>query len=178
MAIKEVLGLYPDLDSAVAATDALREAGFERSEIEVLSNAPFPEGTFGEESGIHRLFIFPLIGACCGFAAGLLITGGTQLAYPLLTGGKPLFSIPPMVIIMYEGTMLGALIFTVLGVLFESRLPWIGKALYDPRITAGYIGILVRTAPERVSAAINALQKAKPEDILTEDGRVSLASSS
>lgn len=172
MAIREVLGIYRDLDSAVAAADALREAGFERAEFEVLSNAPYPEGTFGEESGIHRLFVFPLIGACCGFAAGLLITGGTQLANPLVTGGKPLLSIPPMIIIMYEGTMLGALIFTVLGVLFESRLPWIGKALYDTRITAGYIGILVRTAPERESLAISALRKANPEDVLTEGGSV------
>jgi hypothetical protein len=172
MAIREVLGLYRDLDSAVAAADALRDAGFSRSEFEVLSNAPYPEGTFGEESGIHRLFLFPLIGAACGFAAGLLITGGTQLSYPLLTGGKPLLSIPPMLIIMYEGTMLGALIFTVLGVLFESRLPWIGRALYDPRITQGYIGILVHTAPEREAGAIEALRKANPEDILTEEGPV------
>jgi len=68
--------------------------------------------------------------------------------------------------------MLGALIFTVLGVLFESRLPWIGRALYDPRITQGYIGILVHTAPEREAGAIEALRKANPEDILTEEGPV------
>jgi len=172
MAVRGVLGVFKDLDTAIAGVDALNELGYKRDDFEVLTNAPYPEGTFGEESGMHRLGLFPLVGAACGFAVGLLITGATQMAYPLVTGGKPLFSIPPMIIIMYEGTMLGALIFTVLGVLFESRLPWIGRALYDPRITAGYIGILVRTAPEREAKAIEALQKANPEDILTENGNV------
>ena len=81
MATQGVLGVYKDLDTAVGAVDALDDIGITRSDFEVLSNAPFPEGTFGEEHGLHRLGLFPIVGASIGFAVGLLITGGTQISY-------------------------------------------------------------------------------------------------
>ncbi|MBX6341724.1 MAG: DUF3341 domain-containing protein [Thermomicrobiaceae bacterium] len=165
MAVRSVLGLFRDLDSAVKAVDGLAEIGIGRRDFEVLSNAPFPEGAFGEEHTMHRLGLFPLIGAACGFSVGLLITGGTQIAYPLMTGGKPLFSIPPMIIIMYEGTMLAAVIFTVIGVLFESRLPRIGRSLYDPRISDGYIGIVAHATDENYQRAADVMRSAGAEDV-------------
>jgi hypothetical protein len=169
MAFREVLGVYKDLDTAVAATDAFADAGFTREDFDVLTNAPYPEGAFGEEPGRHRLFMFPLIGAASGFSVGLLITAGTQLAYPLVTYGMPLLSIPPMIVIMYEGTMLGALIFTVIGVLFESRLPRLRLGVYDPRITAGSIGILARVPDDRLDAAAAALRSVEHENIVSEN---------
>ena len=67
------------------------------------------------------ILLWGLAGAACGIMLGLLVAVGSQLAYPLVTGGKPILSVPPMVIIMYEGTilgaMLGAIIFPVVGVI-------------------------------------------------------------
>lgn len=171
MAVRGVLGLFENVDTAVAGVDALDEMGFGRSDFEVLSNCPFPEGAFGEEQEMHRLGLFPLVGAACGFATGLLITGATQMAYPLVTGGKPLFSIPPMIIIMYEGTLLAAVLFTVIGVLFESRLPRLGSSLYDTRITAGYIGILLHSPEEQAEAVAAAMRRAGAEDAILEPQR-------
>lgn len=139
---RSLLGLYADADSAARAVTALRQAGVQQGDIEILTDTPYPEGAFGEQHVQHRLYVFPLIGAACGFAVGLLLTIGTQIDYPLVTGGKPILSIPPMFNVMYEGTMLGAIIFTVLGIIFESRLPWFGGTPYDPRISAGMIGVL------------------------------------
>jgi hypothetical protein len=165
MALRDVLGLYSDLDSAIAGVDKLAEVGIERKDFEVLSNAPYPEGAFGHDHSTSRLGLWPVVGACCGFAVGLLITGGTQVVYPMVTDGKPLFSIPPMVIIMYEGTMLAAVIFTVLGAIFESRLPRFVRDVYDTRITDGYIGILVHSPEDRVNSAVEAMQSTGAEDI-------------
>ena len=75
-----------------------------------------------------------------------------------------------MTIIMYENTMLGAIIFTVLGVLFESRLPRRNLGLYDERITEGYIGVIVDCPEERATAAESALQGAGAEEIKREEG--------
>jgi len=94
-----------------------------------------------------------------------VLTSGTQLAYPLVTGGKPVLSIPPMSIIMYEGTMLGAIIFTVIGIIIESRLPRIFMGAYDERITEGYIGVTVTTSEERVGPAEEVLKASGAEDI-------------
>lgn len=165
MALRDVLGLYSDLDAAVAGVDKLAEVGIQREDFEVLSNAPYPEGAFGHDHSTSRLGLWPVVGATCGFAVGLLITGGTQVVYPMVTDGKPLFSIPPMVIIMYEGTMLAAVIFTVLGAIFESRLPRFVRDVYDTRITDGYIGILVHSPEERVNSAVEALRATGAEDV-------------
>lgn len=170
MARTEVLGLFREAEAAAEAVSQLKAAGFTPQELEVLTGAPYPEGAFGEQVGRHRLFAFPLIGAASGLAVGLLLTAGTQISYPIVTGGKPILSIPPMAIIMYEGMMLGAIIFTVLGVIFESRLPRLRLGLYDPRITEGYIGVLVSSRSDRIGAAHRVLQQAGAEDIKSEHG--------
>ncbi|SVA37998.1 uncharacterized protein METZ01_LOCUS90852 [marine metagenome] len=163
MAKKSVLGLYTEEDSAADALDNLRDAGFEEGEYELLTGTPYPEGTFGEAEPEHHLFRWPLIGAACGFTGGLIITAGTQMAYPLITGGKPILSIPPMAIIMYEGTMLGAIIFTIIGIIFESRLPRLFMGAYSEKITEGHIGVTVTTDEGRTGVAEEALKEAGAE---------------
>ena len=163
---RSVLGLFTDENVVADAMDALSEAGYaQNTEYEVLTGTPYPEGTFGEAEPVHKLFRWPLIGAACGFVVALILTAGTQLAYPLVTGGKPILGIPPMTIIIYEGSMLGAIIFTVIGILFESRLPNPMMGLYDPRITEGYIGVLVDCPSERIGATVALLQQAGAEEV-------------
>ena len=139
-----VLGLYAAPESAADAMAALRAAGFAASDLEVLTDSPYPEGAFGEPPVHHHLYVFPIVGAACGLIVGLLFTIAAQLAYPEIQGGKPLLSIPPMINILYEATLLGAIVVTVAGVIFESRLPDFGGDPYDARISEGHIGILVR----------------------------------
>lgn len=165
MNVKSVIGLFAEPDPAADAMDALSEAGFTQGEYEILTGTPYPEGTFGEAEPVHKLYRFPLLGAACGFALGLVLTVGAQLAYPVVTGGKPILSVPPMAIVMYEGTMLGAIIMTVFGIVFESRLPRMFMGAYDDRITEGYIGIVVTTQKDRIADAENVLKKAGSEDI-------------
>ncbi|MSP78660.1 MAG: DUF3341 domain-containing protein [Dehalococcoidia bacterium] len=163
MANASILGVFKDVDSAVAGADNLNAAGF--NDFEVLSGSPYPEGAFGEKPPRHKLYVFPLIGAMCGFTVGLLLTAGTQIAYPMVTGGKPILSLPPMAIISYEGTMLGAVLFTILGVIFESRLPRPRLGLYDTRITEGYIGLFVTAPEEQIARAEKALRDGRAVDV-------------
>ena len=162
---RSVIGLFTLEDKAADALDALNASGFSDGEYEVLTGTPYPEGTFGESEPVHKLFRFPLIGAVCGFIIGLAFTAGTQLAFPLVTGGKPILSIPPMAIIMYELTLLGAILFTIIGILFESKLPRIFMGAYDTRITEGYIGVAVTTEQERIAKAEEVLRNSGAEDI-------------
>ncbi len=164
----QMLGLFKEAEEAAAATESLEEAGYGSDNFDVLTGSPYPEGAFGERESHHRLYVFPFIGALLGFSTAMLLTVGTQLAYPLVTGGKPILSLPTMVIIAYEGTMLGAILFTVLGVLFESRLPNLRPGIYDPRITEGYIGITLECPEDRVNAVEQLFQRAGAEEVLQE----------
>jgi hypothetical protein len=167
-----LLGLYREPEAVAQALDDLRAAGFPGDDLTILSDCPYPAGAFGEEPVRHRLPLFPLVGAGAGFAFGLLVTIGTQLAYPLVTGGKPILAIPPMINVLFELTMLGAILATVLGILFESRLPDLSPAPYDPRISEGYLGVLVTRIPgnRRHEAAERALRAAGAVDVIAGAG--------
>ena len=161
-----LLAIFREPDAVAGAVRALRAAAFAARDLTVLSSAPYPEGTFGEEPEPHRLYVFPFVGAACGFAVGLLVTIGTQLAFPMVTGGKPLLSIPPMLNVLFEATLLGAIVFTVAGVIFESRLPSFSGLPHDPRIADGYLGLAVR-AETRQAEAERLLREHGAVDIVT-----------
>lgn len=159
-----VLGLYKETDAAADAVESLQTAGFAPHQYDVLTGSPYPEGAFGEEHIKHRLYVFPFIGALCGLTIAILLTVATQLAYPIVTGGKPILALPAMTIIGYEGTLLGAILFTVIGIIFESRLPRTG-GLYDTRITEGWIGVIVKCDDDLLGRAEEALNKAGAEEV-------------
>ena len=165
---QQLLGVFEDAEQVADAMTNLKESGFPVEDLDIYSGSPYPEGSFGEQEPQHRVYVWPFIGAICGFTVALLFTAGTQISYPLVTGGKPLLSIPPMTIFLYEGTMLGAIVFTVMGVLFESRLPKRRLGLYDTRITEGYVGILVSCPAERSPQAEQIMRAAGAEDVRSE----------
>ena len=170
MANRSVLALYGDADSAAQGARGLRDAGFTNDDYEVMTGNPYPEGAFGEHVKKNKLFRFSLFGAFIGFSTAFFFVFATQAAFPLVTGGKPILAIPASMIIMYEFTLLFAMIFTVLGVIFESRLPRPSGPgpLYDTRITLGYIGLLVTVDESRLAGAQQALQQGGAEDVVSE----------
>ena len=168
MARLPILGLFEDANYAAEAGDALQQAGVEQQDYDFLTDAPYPEGAFGERPEPHRLYVFPLLGALVGLTIGIMLTSMTQMAFPLVQGGKPILSLPPMAVVTYESTMLSAIIFTIIGILFESRLPKLKMGLYDTRITEGYIGVLVMAEEEQLSQVSAILTQAGAVDVVRE----------
>ena len=161
MATRSILGLFQQPEPAADAMDGLKEAGFELGTFDVLTGTPYPEGAFGEHVPQHRLFRYPAFGAIIGFTLAVFLTSVTQLAYPMVTGGKPILSIFAMLIIMYEMTMLAGVIATVVGIVIESRLPNMKPGIYDTRITEGWIGVVVTFDDDsKVADAEGVLNKA------------------
>lgn len=168
MAKQAILGLFQDAESAASAGDGLKAAGIPDTEYDFLTDSPYPEGALGEREEKHRLYLYPFIGALLGLTSGVMITSMTQVAYPLVTGGKPILSLPPMAIICYEGTMLGAILFTVIGIVFESRLPKFRLGIYDNRITQGLLGLRVNAEAEQRPQVMQIMNAAGAVDVKTE----------
>jgi hypothetical protein len=168
MSTQSILGLFQQPEPAADAMDGLKEAGFELGTFDVLTGTPYPEGAFGEHVPQHRLFRYPAFGAIIGFTLAVFLTSVTQLAYPMVTGGKPILSIFAMLIIMYEMTMLAGVIATVVGIVIESRLPNMKPGIYDTRITEGWIGVVITFDDDsKVDSAKGVLNAAGAVEIKT-----------
>ncbi len=165
---EQLLALFRNDSHAALATEKLEKIGVSQDDIEIMTGAPYPEGAFGEHDKGMRLYVFPFIGAICGLTAALLLTIGTQMSYPLVTGGKPILALPAMAVICYEGMMLGAILFTVIGIIFESRLPRLKLGLYDERITEGYVALLINCDEKNKSSIEQQLSISGANEIRSE----------
>ncbi len=70
-----------------------------------------------------RVRHFALFGALGGFGGGFLFAALTALDWPIVTGGKPIVSVPPFLLIGYLMTILFGSLLSFAGFLLLSRLP-------------------------------------------------------
>ncbi len=99
-----VLGSFAEPSAAARAVRALKAAGF--ADVRTAMPAPFPEvvAAIGKPRSPIDFVTFP--GALVGLLCGIGLTVGTSVAWPLVTGGKPIVSVPPFVIVIFEVTVL------------------------------------------------------------------------
>jgi hypothetical protein len=143
-----VVGFFSQVDDVARGVRRLREAGFAGRDVTVISAIPYPEGAFETDTGRSWIRPIALLGGILGAIAGTSLVVWASLSYPLPTGGKPVVSIPPMLVITYELTVLSVMLFSLFRFLYEARLPSTGGKLYDPRIADGMIGLIVRCETE------------------------------
>jgi hypothetical protein len=70
-----------------------------------------------------RLRYFALIGGLGGFGGGFALAAFTALDWPIITGGKPIVSVPPFLLIGYLMTILFGSLISFAGFLLLARLP-------------------------------------------------------
>jgi hypothetical protein len=137
-----VLGIFAEIDAAVEAIDNLKAAGLTR--IETFSPMPSHDLEHAMHPPASPVRMFTLVGGLTGAATGFALPTLTSLDWPLVTGGKPIISIPPMVIIAFELTILFAALSTVAGLFINARLPRArSQVIYDPSFSAGNFGVFV-----------------------------------
>ena len=156
-----LLGLFHEATPTADTIDELRDLGVPDEQITIMSGIPYRAEMLGRGRATERLIPIALFGAVGGLLTALFLTVGTPLLYPIHVGGQPLIPIPPSLIIVFELTMLGAMLATFAGILAESRFPFFGRRAYDFRITEGHIGLLAR---------VDAAQHDRAEEILTAHG--------
>jgi len=166
MAAGGVLGVFAHVDTTVRAIRDLRAQGF--TDFTVYSPVPVEEieAVREENRPVSPVRLFTLIGGLTGIITGFGLTIWSALKWGLVTGGKPVVSIPPFVIIAFElGILLGGLS-TLLAILVLGKLPALRRSpTYDPRFTVDRFGIAVTCGPERAPAAGRCLSQAGAEEV-------------
>ncbi len=87
--------------------------------------------------------LFTLIGGMTGCLAGLAMTFWMSLDWPLLVGGKPIATVPPYVVFMFELMVLIGALSTVTGLVLLSLAKRTTGLAYDPSFSDDRIGIFV-----------------------------------
>jgi hypothetical protein len=163
MADARLLAVYRDAASAARALHALRERGLLR--VETVSPVPAPAlqaAGFGRPSPVR---VFTLAGGALGCIAGLALSIWTSLSWPLMTGGKPIVSLPAFLIIAFELAILLGALSTLCGFLLQARLPRKTGAAYDPRFSEDRYGVLVTAGEGDAAGARELLDAAGAEEV-------------
>jgi Alternative complex III, ActD subunit len=167
MAGSTVLGVFAHVDTATRAIRELRA----REVRAIATYSPVPLDEFEEALtgyGLPRspVRLFTLVGALTGTTAGFALTIWTALKWNLITGGKPVVSIPPFVVIAFELTILLGGLCTLLGLFVTARLPSLRTVpQYDPRFSADRFGVEVTCAPSERAAVEDVLRRAGAEEV-------------
>ena len=115
---------------------------------------------------VSRVRLFTLIGGLTGTVSGFVLTIWSALQWGLVTGGKPIASIPPFVVIAFELTILFGGLATVLGMMLLARLPRLRQSPgYDPRFSNDRFGVAVRCAAGRGASVADVLRGAGAEEV-------------
>lgn len=147
-----VYALYSDGNRAQEAVNALRSAGVSDADITVISAEPMEHYEFGEMHQSTTMWTIASLGGLLGMLTAVWLSRFTELDWPLNTGGMPIVAWWPNLIIIFELTMLGAIVATVATVVVAGGLLRKRPALYDPAVSDGKI--LVGVESPRDAAAI------------------------
>jgi len=151
-----IYGLYSDPTTAQRAVDNLRSAGLSDADITVISSEPFEHFEFGHRDAKTAMPWIAAAAGLFGMVASYYLLGLSQMSWPLKTSGMPIVPLWTNLIIIFEMTMLSAIIATVITLLVTAGLPSRGGKLYDPEVSDGYILVGVENPSDaaRLEAAL------------------------
>jgi len=149
--MKAVYALFTGPEAAQQAVDALRSAGAADHDIVVMSSEPFEEFEFSHRDKATWLHWIAGAGGVVGLTAGYFLTTTTQQLWPLRTSGMPIVATWPNTIVVFEMTMLGAIVATVVALFITAKLPSRLPRLYDSAVSDGYILVGVNGPAEALA---------------------------
>ena len=169
-----ILGIFAEIDATTDAIGRLRTSGMR--DFVVFSPMPHHDLEHAVHTTESPVRLFTLVGGLTGTATGFALPIWTSLNWPLVTGGKPIISLPPFVIIAFELTILFGALSTILGLFITARLPRVrGRMVYDPSFSAGNFGIYIVPPPGREAEARAALADSGAIELRDRPEEVSVA---
>ncbi len=135
-----VLAEFADVDSVAAAAGKVREAGYEAWDV----HSSFPIHGIDRVRGTSPTILpwIVLIGGLTGLAFGVILTWYTNAqsadtpiaaweGYPFIISGKPIWSLPANIPVIFETTVLFSALACVFGMAILNRLPMLYHPLFQ-----------------------------------------------
>jgi hypothetical protein len=154
-----VLGIFENRENLVRALKDAQTKGWKQ--LEVFS--PYPDEELFEliDPGRSPVRWMTLAGSLTGAICGLALTIWTALQWPLLiTGGKPLISLPPFLVIAFELTILFGALATVGGFLYWGVVRRFFRSLpYDSRFSQDHFGLWIECSKDEIKQVLSWVQE-------------------
>ncbi len=169
-AVVGIAGMFDTPDGIIDGASAARDAGYSKWDC----HTPYPVHGLDDAMGI-KPSIMPYLtipaGVTGAFFAKTMQWYMSDFDYPLMVGGKPLFSLPAFIPVTFELFVLFAAFATLFGILLLCRLVRWHSPLYDSglmaQVTSSRFCVYLDAEDEKFSeeAATALLKKAGCEDV-------------
>lgn len=137
-----IAGIWEEEHLILKAAAKARELGFQK--FEAIS--AYPVHGMEEACGIKRSWIpyVTFIAGVVGMLAGLLLTWWTSAVnWAINVGGKPFFSLPAFIPIIFELTILFAALASVVALFVACRMPRMNPPNIDPDLSCHKFAIFI-----------------------------------
>lgn len=135
-------GIFLDEHKTVQAAKKVRESGFTKFD----AITPYPVHGMEEACGIKRSPIpyVTFVAGITGLMAALgLVYYTSVIDWPVNIGGKPMFSLPAFIPIMFELTVLFAALASVVAMFVLCKMPKVDPPVIDPDLTSHKFAIFI-----------------------------------
>jgi len=135
-------GIFSEEHKVINAARRVRESGF----IKFDAITPYPVHGMEEACGIKRSGIpyVTFAAACLGLLAALGLVYYTAVVdWPINVGGKPMFSLPAFIPIIFELTVLFAALCSVGALFYVCKMPKIDPPVIDKDLTCHKFAIFI-----------------------------------
>lgn len=137
-----IAGIWDEEHMILKAAAKTREAGYKK--FEAIS--AYPIHGMEEACGIKRSWIpyVTFVAGVTGLTGGLLLTWWTSAVnWAVNVGGKPFFSLPAFVPIMFELTILFAALCSVGAMFYACGIPRMDPPVIDPDLSSHRFAIFI-----------------------------------
>jgi hypothetical protein len=151
--IEGVMGVFTSPDAIPGAVREAQEAYL--SDLEIF--LPIDDKASVEEAHPAPSAVrwFAAAGALFGAAAGMGLCVWASADYPLVTGGKPILSMPPFIVVAFELMVLFAAAGAVVGFLRCSQLPDLTPdSAWRQELAVDSPAVLIRSVPTEESQSL------------------------
>lgn len=153
-----ISSVYQFRDRLLEAIERLKEAGVVA--MDVMSPVPDHEILDAVPMKKTRVGFFTLFGGIFGLIFGFGGASWCHIVMGLITGGKPIVSVPPFVIVGFEMTILFGGLATLTGVILLCRLPRLkASEHYDGRAAEDHYVLVVETSDHQAETAREILRE-------------------
>jgi len=142
--VSGIAGIWLDEDKIVKAAEKVREFGCKKFD----AITPYPVHGMEEACGIERSKIpwVTFFAGLFGGSFGLWLTWWTSAVnWPVNIGGKPFFSLPAFIPVIFELTILFAALSSVAALFIITRIPRHDPPVIDVDLTSHKFAIFVPT---------------------------------